>query len=188
MTKPLSPLITEQEWNSLGALATSFGRNARVYHVGFVVPDLTEGIAAMEAILGVPFTAPMELPMPVVHSSQGKHEITIRYAYSTQPAHVELIESVPGTLWDFDDPDRCHHLGVWTDDVAAESDRLAAMGMPATWWGQDEDTGHRFFSFHRTPFGFYIELVDSVAKPFYPSWFGAADPALGLTADAGAQA
>ena len=46
---------------------------------------------------------------------------------SAKTVHVELIEDAPGTLWDFGDRQRGHHLGVWADDVAAEADRLDAL-------------------------------------------------------------
>ena len=174
------PLVSPAELQGLGLFAASFGISARVYHVGFVVPDLDAAIPAMTEVLGVPFTAPMELPLPRLDTPDGRHEVAIRYAYSTRPINVELIESVPGTLWDFDDRVRGHHLGIWADDVAAESDRLASLGMPAAWWGSDETSGRRIFSYHLTPFGFYVELVDSIAKSFYPEWFAMTDPAVAL--------
>ena len=102
---PRNPLVTVEEFASPGALAASFGTQARVYHVGFVVPD----------------------------------------------------------------------LGVWTEDVAAESERLTALGVPPLWWATDEITGRPFFSFYRAALGFDIELVDTVTKPFYPQWFASHD-------------
>ena len=69
-----------------------------------------------------------------------------------------------GTLWDFDDRRRGHHLGVWADDVEAEADRLEGLGMTRLWWARDAD-GTMTFSYHDTPYGFYLELVTSVARP-----------------------
>jgi hypothetical protein len=180
MTEQQGPLATPEEFERLGALAGTFGRRARVYHVGFVVPDLEVAVAEMSEILAVPFTAPFELPFPEVQTPDGPVRVKLRYAYSTRPANVELIQSVPRTLWDFDDRHRGHHLGVWTDDVAKEAERLADRGMPKLWWGNN-DAGRPMFSFHLTPFGFYIELVDTVAMSFYPQWFAGFDPLVSPT-------
>lgn len=158
----------------LGLLAGGFGGSARVFHVGFVVPNLEEAIADMGEVLGVPFTPPTVLAFPELQTPEGPRSFPLRYAYSTRPLHVEFMEAVPGTLWDFNDGHRGIHLGVWTDDVAEEADRLATRGMPALWWGEYE--GRKMFSFHLTKYGFYIELIDTYAKSFYPAWFAESDP------------
>ena len=46
------------------------------------------------------------------------------------PVHIELIEAAPGTIWDLGTGAAIHHVGLWTDDVAAEAQRLIASGMP----------------------------------------------------------
>lgn len=157
--------------------AGTFGPGSRVYHTGFVVPDLDEAIGVMTKALGVPFTPPFELPGLELWTPAGRRDTVLRLTYSTRPANVELIESAPGTLWDYDDRHRGHHLGVWADDVEAEAHRLAGLGMPALWWGVGAD-GRRVFSYHLTPYGVYIELVDTVAQAFYPQWFASVDPGL----------
>jgi len=157
--------------------AGTFGLGSRVYHVGFVVPDLEEGIATMTEVLGVPFTEPIDLAGLQLMTPEGPRDEVLRLAYTTRPANVELIGTVSGTLWDFDDAHRGHHLGVWSDDVQAEAARLTALGMPALWWGVGTE-GRWMFSYHLTPYGMYIELVDTIARAFYPQWFAAADPSL----------
>ena len=71
-------------------------------------------------------------------------------------------------------------MGVWADDIRAEAARLEQLGMRKLWWSADESGEVSGFSYHETPYGFYIELVDSVARSFYPDWFRAADPALAV--------
>ncbi len=161
----------------LGLLEPTLGADARVFHVGFVVPDLEAAVASLGPALGLSFTTPMELPGLDVFNADGPTSVPLRFVYSTRPIHVEIIETSPGSLWDFDDRQRGHHLGVWSDDVAAEADRLEALGFPRLWWATNA-TGGLTFSYHQTPFGFYIELVDTVAKAFYPDWFRASDPGL----------
>ena len=52
------------------------------------------------------------------------------------------------------------------------------LGLPRVWWADSPDTGKGAFSYHATPYGFFIELVDTAARAFYPDWFRAVDPAL----------
>ena len=162
----------------LGLLQATMGPDARVYHVGFVVPDLEAAVTSLGPALGVTFTEPMVLPSFDVHTVAGPADLELRLVYSTTPVHVELIQSAPGTLWDFDDRQRGHHLGVWADDVETEADRLDQLGMGRVWWATGED-GRMAFSYHDTGLGFYIELVGTVAKAFYPEWFRATDAAAG---------
>jgi catechol 2,3-dioxygenase-like lactoylglutathione lyase family enzyme len=158
-------------------LAATLGPASNVYHVGFVVPDLDAAIASVGEALRLTFTEPIEMPGVQLFTPAGPAEAALRLCYSSRPIHVELIQSVPGTLWDSDDALRGHHLGVWADDVEAEGARLEALGMPPVWWGVGGD-GRRVFSYHSTGLGFYVELVDTVARAFYPGWFTSVDPAL----------
>src|SRR4051812_4659822 len=107
----------EDELTHLGPLAGTLGTGARVYHVGFVVPDLDDAIAVLGPVLGVTFAPAVDLPFTTLETPDGPRDVRLRLAYSTRPAHVELIATAPGTLWDFDDQRRGHHLGVWTDDI-----------------------------------------------------------------------
>jgi hypothetical protein len=172
---PPSPLV---DLDRLGLLAGPFGENARIFHVGIVVPDLGVAVDQFGQLMDLTFTDAMDLPFPAVHTPEGDMPVTLRCVYSTRPVNLELIESRPGTLWDTDHPLQGRHLGIWADDVAAESARYTAAGMPKVAWGTGDD-GRELFSYHRTPFGLYVELVDAVAKDFYPLWFRSSDPGLG---------
>jgi hypothetical protein len=167
------------DFERFGILAATVGEHARVYHVGFVVPDLEAAMAHLGEALGVTFVPPMQLPYPELMTPDGPKPAKLRLTYATRPVHVELIESCGDTLWDWESRQRGHHLGVWADDIEAEADRLDALGMPRLWWVHGDD-GKMVFSYHDTPYGFYIELVGSVAKAFYPAMFTAVDPTLQL--------
>jgi hypothetical protein len=169
--------MQEDELARLGPLAGTLGAGARVYHTGFVVPDVDEAIAVLGPVLGVTFAPAVELPFTTLETPEGPRDVLLRLAYSTRPAHVELISSAPGTLWDFDDQRRGHHLGVWTDDIGGEADRLDRLGMPRLWWVHGPD-GQLVFSYHDTSYGFYIELVNDAFRPGLAESFRAADPSL----------
>lgn len=171
-------MTLRDELSALGVLAGTLGSTARVYHTGFVVSDLEEAMQTLSAALGVTFAEPMSLPVTTLQTPQGPREVQLRLSYSTRPSHIELISSAPGSLWDFHSALRGHHLGVWADDIRAEAAHLESLGMRKVWWHADERGEVASFSYHETPYGFYIELVDSAARGFYPDWFRAADPAL----------
>ena len=168
---------TERDLVSLGLLASTLGVSARVYHIGFIVPDINEAVATMQEVLQVPFCPPKKLPFTQVETPQGPVPIELSISYSTRPCHVELIQADAGTMYDFDIPDRCYHLGVWAENMESEMERLAKLGMPPLWWGRMPD-GSIPFSFHRTPFGFFIELVDGAFRYAYLRDWTEADPAL----------
>jgi hypothetical protein len=160
----------------LGLLAATMGSTARAYHAGYVVPDLDEAMRALGEALGVEWAPPIDLPIRHMRTRDGDVEVEpLRLTYSTLPTHVELIQSQPGTLWVADQGLRGHHLGVWADDLAAESARLSELGLPLHTCGLDEQGEMASFAYHETPFGLYLELVDAVAKAFYPLWFAQAD-------------
>lgn len=163
-----------EELARLGVLAGTVGSSSRVYHVGFVVPDLQEAIATLGPALGISFLPPLELPFSILETPAGSREVSLHLTYSTRPVHVELIGSVSGSLWDFEDRRRGHHVGVWADDMEAEADRLDSLGMPRLWWVRAPD-GAIIFSYHDTPYGFYIELVNSGFRSGLAESFRAAE-------------
>jgi hypothetical protein len=169
--------MPEDELARLGPLAGTMGTGSRVYHVGFVVPDLEEAIATLGPALGITFGPAAELPFTTLETPEGPRDVVLRLTYSPRPVHVELISSASGTLWDFDDQRRGHHLGVWTDDIAMEADRLDGLGMPRLWWVHGPD-GALVFSYHDTPYGFYIELVNDAFRAALAESFRAIDPTL----------
>lgn len=168
-------MVQPGELETLGVLAGTFGSSSRVYHVGFVVPDVDEAIGTLGKTLGVTFMPATAFPFPVLQTPSGPREVPLRLTYSLRPVHVELIGSAPGSLWDFEDRRRGHHLGVWTEEIESEADRLGGLGMPRLWWVHDPE-GRMVFSYHDTPYGFYIELVNSAFRRGMADSFRALDP------------
>jgi Glyoxalase/Bleomycin resistance protein/Dioxygenase superfamily len=159
----------------LGLLAATMGSTARAYHCGYVVRDLHEAMRVLGEAIGVQWAPPMDLPITRMRTPDGAVEMEpLRLTYSSLPIHIELIEEQAGSIWVADELLRGHHLGVWADDLAAESARLSALGLPLHTSGLDDDGEMASFAYHETPFGIYIELVDSIAKAFYPLWFAQA--------------
>ncbi|MFK0280891.1 VOC family protein [Streptomyces sp. NPDC090499] len=89
------------------------------------------------------------------------------YARSASPApRLEIVQRVPGTLWEPTPGSGIHHFGYWSDDVAADTAELERHGYvtEATRKGPD---GGLFFAFLRSggATGFRVELVSRAAQP-----------------------
>ena len=59
----------------------------------------------------------------------GVRTVQTAYALSTSgPHHVELVQSIPGTVWSVTAPGHAHHLGYWVDDVPSAAAELVRLG------------------------------------------------------------
>lgn len=58
-------------------------------------------------------------------------EWDIKVVYSIEgPPFIELVQGGAGGPWDSSKGSHIDHLGVWSEDVAKESERLAEAGIP----------------------------------------------------------
>jgi len=127
------------------------------FQIGVVVSDLARAMADAEAALGLEWIGPRTR---VIGGA------TIRVAFAmTPPPHLELIEGTPGTMWDATTEGGIHHAGYWSDDLDADSARLAANGFRL-----ELDLGHA--RYHLAPsLQTRIELIDRSHEPqFYRRW------------------
>ena len=85
--------------------------------------------------------------------------------YSTEPPHLELVQEVPGSVWECNEHSNVHHIGVWTDALPADSTTYSELRCPLQLCGHDGDTAPVQFAYHRDPLGVRIELVDVALKP-----------------------
>ena len=104
----------------------------------------------------------------------GLQEIHLKYTYSAEgPQHIELLEGPAGTFWDGTVSPGAHHVGVWADDVQAETDRLVSLGWTLVGAQQDPGAGAGvgMFTYLQPPSGLIVELVDSAVLPFFEQWW-----------------
>ena len=87
----------------------------------------------------------------------------IKMAYSTD-LRIELVERVPGSCWDLHGRCGVHHSGCWSADLAADSERLVALGFPIVAHGVDEAGGVAVFSYHQVPGSGLFELVGTESR------------------------
>jgi hypothetical protein len=97
----------------------------RLFHVGVIVDDLTDGMAQWAALLGVCWRQPFA-GVSEVHVGDTFSEEPFAAVYSVDgPLHVELIPARPDTIWG---ERGLHHLGYWSSDIATDCARLVDGG------------------------------------------------------------
>ena len=142
------------------------------FHSALIVPEVHAAMAELSAAFGLDW-CPLKESETSVWTPEGRLELTFRGAFSKPgPTRIELIESVPGTLWFAEGAPVLHHISFWSSDLAADSKQLEADGYPlmATGWGEDGSTPN-LFVYHRKGTGPYMELLDENERPHYEEWW-----------------
>lgn len=99
-----------------------------LFHIGIIVPDMTRGMADIARRFGCAFPDPREANVRVRYRGV-ESQVGVKFAYSMQgPPYIELIESVPGTVWEAPAGSRIHHLGVFCDNIEDEIGKLESEG------------------------------------------------------------
>ena len=145
---------------------------SRCYHQGIRVPDLDAAMDELGEALRVRWCAPQVHPQTVWTPGVGESVIPLRFTYSTEgPLHLELLEGAPGSIWDGRDSPGLHHVGVWSDDVAADTDSLLEAGWTLLMAQQPPEKGYGVFTYLQPPSGLIVELVWSRVQPMFERWF-----------------
>ena len=143
-----------------------------LFHLGVVVEDLEPALAQLGALLGLGWTDVVQTDVRQ-QRPRGVDEFVMRVAYSTGAApHLEVIEAIPGSLFALPDANRLHHFGLWVDDVAAESARLDALGVPRVAALLPDEGGPSPIVFHARPDGERLELCAASLRPGFHAWVG----------------
>lgn len=145
-----------------------------VTHVAHAVADLDTVMVQLGSALGLEWAAVQQREMAI--SVAGEVVSTpIRFTYSCgSPPHIELIEGQAGTIWA---PDRgLHHIGVWTDDLAGDALQLSESGFSEEVAGVSRSGRSPFgFTYHSSPHGLRLELVDVASRPAFDRWLAGGD-------------
>ena len=128
------------------------------FHMGIVVDDLDVALAELTELFGLEWGAEVALPVPV-RFPDGEREVDIRFRYSCSEPRLEVIQAVPGTIWTPVEPSGLHHIGCWSDDIAADTARLQAKGYEVEAEGLD-DSGAVAWAYFSGPARPRIELID----------------------------
>ena len=143
-----------------------------IFHTGIRVPDLEAAMAEIGAALGVTWADVRETEQGLWTPEDGERTIPLRYTYSREgPQHVELLEGAPGTVWDGRSRPGAHHVGVWVDDVAAETERLRRLGWSVVAGQRSPEDGYGVFTYVQPPSGLIVEPVDRRVLPHFEAWW-----------------
>lgn len=138
-------------------------RHANLFHTGIVVDDLATAKEKLGELLGVTwFEGGGDVR---VITDDGARTARAAYALSREgPHHVELAQSVDGTLWTATAPGQAHHLGYWVDDVTAASAELARLGSPRVASIAAHDDAPPMCAYHQAD-GLFVEIVSLAMRP-----------------------
>jgi Glyoxalase/Bleomycin resistance protein/Dioxygenase superfamily len=138
----------------------------QLYHVGIVVPDVEVAKEHLSALLEITWGPVITVDAFDVRDGDGNDLVVPNtLCYSTEPPHVELVQEVPGTVWECNEHSNLHHIGVWSDALPADSAAYGELRCPLQLCGREGDTTPTQFAYHRDPLGVRIELVDVAMKP-----------------------
>lgn len=143
-------------------------RAADLYHTGLVVPDVEAAMARMSEIAGYRWAKIVSAEL-LIRMADGERVLNLRYAYSLDAPHIELVQEVPGTPWTATAHAAAHHLGYFCDDVPMTSRRLEAAGFALEACAVTDGTAPSLFAYHLAPTGERIEIVDRSLNPDFPA-------------------
>jgi catechol 2,3-dioxygenase-like lactoylglutathione lyase family enzyme len=149
-------------------------REGRLFHLAMMVPDLEQSMAFLSQTMGITWTAKREMRFPLIVDGR-EVIVNTRNAFSREgPAYLELISGADplgtglpgtdGTIFETGPSGRFHHAGIYVDDVKAETERLAALGMRPQGHVDALKHGRYYAAFLTNPQGFHLELIDIRAK------------------------
>jgi hypothetical protein len=147
---------------------------ADLYHTGIVVPDLEASMAAMSEVAGYRWTEIQSAELPI-RLADGETVLRLRYVYSLDAPHIELVQEIPGTPWMAAPHVATHHLGYFCDDVPTTSKRLAESGFALEACAVVDGTPS-IFAYHLDPSGVRIEIVDRERIPDFAEYLRARTP------------
>ena len=148
----------------------------RAYHQGIRVPDIAVAMDELGDTLGLQWCEVQIRDQDVWLPGVGATSLPLKFTYSRgRPQHVELLEGPPGSIWDGRESPGLHHIGVWSDDVAGETQALVAAGWTLQLAQRSPDDGFGAYTYVQPPSGLIIELVWSAIAPRFERWW-AGDP------------
>ena len=130
------------------------------FHVGVVVPSLEEARAHLGEVLGIVWGPIVEIDIAKRDAAGHNLTLPLRICYSTEAPRIELIQELPGSVWECNEHSNLHHIGFWSDSLADDVTALAAARCPLQLSGRDDETAPVQSAYHRDPLGFTLELVD----------------------------
>ncbi|SEP04903.1 VOC family protein [Trujillonella endophytica] len=145
-------------------------RAGDLYHVGIVTDDLDGVRDEMSELLGYEWTQEVTARTAVCLLGVDT-ALDLRLVYSRTTPRVELVASLPGNpVWTPAGGSGVHHLGYWSDDLAADRAELEERGFVAEALGQ-EPGGPAMWGYFAREGAPRIELVSRAMQEYMEqSW------------------
>lgn len=145
----------------------------RLFHTGIRVSDIDEAMEELGSTLGLSWASVQHNRAQQVWTpNDGLTTVELQFVYSAEgPQHVELLQGQPGSVWDAGSDPGVHHVGVWVDDVAAETQRCVDAGWTVAAAGAPPEQGWGAFTYVVPPSGPIVELVWSAVEERFESWW-----------------
>jgi hypothetical protein len=150
----------------------------RIFHTGIVVDDLATAQRELGETMNLEWT-PVRVfdPLPFWTPADGLQHYRVEAVYSRAgPHHLEICKGPKGSFYDpavFPDG---RHVGVWVDDLKAETEKLIAAGWVVIGAGAPPEEGYGVLCYLRPPTaGFVVELVSEVLRPAMEAWWSATE-------------
>ncbi|MGY1503242.1 VOC family protein [Streptomyces sp. QTS52] len=132
------------------------------FHLGIVAQDFEGTLAGLSAAFGYEWCAEITGPLTVTLQT-GEAEVRLSCVYSRTAPRLEILRSIPGTLWEAGPGGGVHHVGYWSDDVGADCAGLTDLGYTVE--ASRIGSAGSAFAFLRGSDGVLVELVDRAAQP-----------------------
>lgn len=139
------------------------------YHVGIAVNDFDSTLEWLSKAFGYRWCTEYNVDNLLV-TPDGPITVPLRFTYSMDEPHIEVVQCIPGTLF-VASGTTPHHLGYWSDDIDADTAALAAAGAEIEGKGYWAEGEAALWAFARPPAGSRIELVSRLVKPSMEQWW-----------------
>ena len=138
-------------------------------HVGRVVADLERAMDLASSSHGFRWAPVRRTPSRLWIDGREVDVVTAVTWSLDGPVHVELIEEIPGTVFEAARGGPLHHVAYWVPDLLAEAERLVAGGyeVEATLPGPDL-VNH--FCYLRGPDGMRVEPKPEASRSALERW------------------
>ena len=144
-----------------------------IYHIGIRVPDLEEAMHEMGSSLDITWAEPVYTEAQSVWTpSEGQQKLPLKFVYSCEgPQHLELLEGPTNSVWDGSENSGVHHVGVWVDNVANETERFLKDGWTLLAASTSPEEGYGGYTYVAPQSGTIIELVSRAMLPRFERWW-----------------
>ena len=136
-----------------------------LFHVGIIVPHLESAQKRFSQTIRVTWGPIIDGEPSFLDSEGNTRTIRLRFSYSIEAPHLELIEEVPGTPWMCNEYSNLHHIGFFSDDVDAQSQELLNAGCPFEFGARLSPSEPLMFAYNRDELGVRFEFVSETRRP-----------------------